>query len=66
MSGIFDVIAEQFQLMAIKAATEAISNPMKEMIKAQLEQIGIEADVQIDVKVLSVNLDTFKNYGGKE
>lgn len=54
-----DIFTEQMLLMMIKAMTESFSEPMENEMKSELQKVGIEADVNIDIKVLSVNPDTF-------
>lgn len=63
MSEIFYTLSDQMHLIAIKMATERISIKLKSMIQESLLGMGIEAEVEIDVKALSVNLETFKKTG---
>lgn len=61
----FEQIKEMLELAGIKAVVESMTKPITEMLRLQLAEIDIEAEIKIDLEVKSVNLDTFKSKGGK-
>lgn len=63
MSG-FEQIKDMLELVGIKAIVESMTKPVTEMLRLKLEEIGIEAEIKIDLEVKSVNLDTFRSKGG--
>lgn len=65
MSG-FEQIKEMLELIGIKAVVESMTKPVTEMLRLKLEEIGIEAEIKIDLEVKSVNLDTFRSKGGNK
>lgn len=65
MSG-FEQIKEMLELVGIKAVVESMTKPVTEMLRLKLEEIGIEAEIKIDLEVKSVNLDTFISKGGNK
>ncbi len=65
MSG-FEQIKEMLELVGIKAVVESMTKPVTEMLRLKLEEIGIEAEIKIDLEVKSVNLDTFRSKGGNK
>lgn len=60
----FEQIKEMLELVGIKAVVESMTKPVTEMLRLKLEEIGIEAEIKIDLEVKSVNLDTFRSKGG--
>ncbi len=65
MSG-FEQIKEMLELVGIKAVVESMTKPVTEMLRLKLEEIGIEAEIKIDLEVKSVNLETFRSKGGNK
>ena len=65
MSG-FEQIKEMLELVGIKAVVESMTKPVTEILRLKLEEIGIEAEIKIDLEVKSVNLDTFRSKGGNK
>lgn len=65
MSG-FEQIKEMLELVGIKAVVESMTKPVTEMLRLKLEEIGIEAEIKIDLEVKSVNLDTFRSKVGNK
>ncbi len=61
----FEQIKEMLELAGIKAVVESMTKPITEMLRLQLAEIGIEAEIKIDLEVKSVNLDTFRSKGDK-
>lgn len=62
----FEQIKEMLELVGIKAIVESMTKPVTEMLRLKLEEIGIEAEIKIDLEVKSVNLDTFRSKGGNQ
>ncbi len=65
MSG-FEQIKEMLELVGIKAVVESMTKPVTEILRLKLEEIGIEAEIKIDLEVKSVNLETFRSKGGNK
>ena len=55
-----------FEQVGIKAVVESMTKPVTEMLRLKLEEIGIEAEIKIDLEVKSVNLETFRSKGGNK
>ena len=54
-----DQIKEMIELVGIKAIAESIAKPMTDAIFSKLAEVGIEAEVKLDIEVKSVNLEKF-------
>lgn len=63
MNGINKAIMETAQLAIVKAAVDTVANTAKELLTQQLKAMGIEAEIEINVNTISVNLDTLKSAG---
>lgn len=64
MNGVIDVLWEQMLLVLIKTTTEGFSEPMKRELEENLLEYGIESEIKINIKVISVNPDTFLKKSG--
>ncbi len=62
----FEQIKEMLELVGIKAVVESMTKPVTEILRLKLEEIGIEAEIKIDLEVKSVNLETFRSKGGNK
>ena len=56
-----EILMEKAQLMVVKAAVDSLASVAKEMLTQQLEEMGIEAEIEININTVSVNLETLKN-----
>ena len=65
MSG-FEQIKDMLELVGIKAICENMTKPITEVLRMKLQEIGIEAEIKIDLEVKSVYLDTFRSKGGNQ
>lgn len=54
-------LRETAQLMAVKAAVDSVAGVAKEMLTQQLKAMGIEAEIEIRINTVSVNLETMKS-----
>lgn len=54
-------LMETAQLVAVKAAVDSVAGVAKEMLTQQLKAMGIEAEIEIRINTVSVNLETRKN-----
>lgn len=54
-------LMETAQLVAVKAAVDSVAGVAKEMLTQQLKAMGIEAEIEIRINTVSVNLETMKS-----
>lgn len=54
-------LMETAQLAAVKAAVDSVAGVAKEMLTQQLKAMGIEAEIEIRINTVAVNLETMKS-----
>lgn len=54
-------LMETAQLVAVKAAVDSVAGVAKEMLTQQLKAMGIEAEIEIHINTVAVNLETMKS-----
>ena len=51
---------DQIKLLTVKKSVDQLALDTENMIKQQLQELSIDADVKVDIRCNSVNLDEFE------